>query len=419
MFNYHTVHKIILGDLITPVSAYMKVRDDYPQSALMESSDYHSGENSRSFIALHPIASVAISHGKAICNYPDSSITVDEVNDHFTTADAINQFLKHFTITGEKSNYCGLYGYTSFNAVRYFENINIKDETQQKNDAPDMLYILYKDVVVFDHFSNTLTIIELMSEGEEEDLEDKSDLAFGWNDWGIADFTVVMHAHEGTPAAEWVKNYPHVISPQGVESMDAEGYAEVCTRVMRESGYPEAEICYNPGLKWMAVKPLVAYNLDHAVAVFRNSGKTLLCGFEALNGEWELQWVNEQFLEVSSLPVMLAYFGEDYLRIILPDPSDPDVDNAVDYWFDAQTLTLVKATYVTGYLWYDNEDVWKCRAEGEKLVYSYAEHMERDEEGNWVEVEEEEFSTVDANEEDLVLSTGKRLPVYPKGFVIE
>ena len=256
-------------------------------------------------------------------------------------------------------------------------------------------------------------------EGEEEDLEDKSDLAFGWNDWGIADFTVVMHAHEGTPAAEWVKNYPHVISPQGVESMDAEGYAEVCTRVMRESGYPEAEICYNPGLKWMAVKPLVAYNLDHAVAVFRNSGKTLLCGFEALNGEWELQWVNEQFLKVSSLPVMLAYFGEDYLRIILPDPSDPDVDNAVDYWFDARTLTLKEATYVTGYLWYDNEDVWKCRAEGEKLVYSYAEHMERDEEGNWVEVEEEEFSTVDANEEDLVLSTGKRLPVYPKGFVIE
>ena len=253
-------------------------------------------------------------------------------------------------------------------------------------------------------------------DGEEIDLEDRSDLAFGWNDWGIADFTVVMHAHEGTPAAEWVKNYPHVISPQGVESMDAEGYSEMCTRVMRESGYPEAEICCNPDLKWMAVKPLVAYNLHHAVAVFRSSGKTLLCGFDDLEGEWKLQWVNEQFLEVSSLPVMLAYFGEDYLRIILPDPSDPNVDNAVDYWFDARTLRLDEATYVTGYLWYEDEDVWKCRVEGEKLVYSYAEHMERDEEGNWVEVEEEEFSTVDTNEEDLVLSTGKRLPVYPKGY---
>ena len=44
MYHYHTVHKTILGDLITPVSAYMKVRDDYPQSALMESSDYHDAK---------------------------------------------------------------------------------------------------------------------------------------------------------------------------------------------------------------------------------------------------------------------------------------------------------------------------------------------------------------------------------------
>ena len=49
-YKYHTVSKKILGDLITPVSAYLKVRDAYPQSALMESSDYHSGENSKSFI---------------------------------------------------------------------------------------------------------------------------------------------------------------------------------------------------------------------------------------------------------------------------------------------------------------------------------------------------------------------------------
>ena len=254
------------------------------------------------------------------------------------------------------------------------------------------------------------------SEDGEEDLEDKSDLAFGWNDWGIADFTVVMHAHEGTPAAEWVKRYPHVISPQGVDTMDAEGYAEVCTQVMRESGYPEAEICYNPGLKWMAVKPLVAYNLDHAVAVFRQKGDTLLCGFEALNGEWELQWVNKQFLKVSSLPVLLAYFGEDSLRIILPDPSVPDVDNAVDYWFDARTLTLKEATYVTECLWENARAVWQCSVEGEKLVYSYAEHWVKNEAGQRVRVEEEKFSTVDADPEDLILSTAKRLPVYPEGY---
>lgn len=256
----------------------------------------------------------------------------------------------------------------------------------------------------------------LLDEDGEVDLEDKSDV-FGWNDWGIADFTVVMHAHEGTPAVEWIKKYPHVISPQGVETMDAEGYAEVCARVMRESGYPEAEICYNPDLKWMAVKPLVAYNLHRAVAVFRQNGKTLLCGFDDLDGKWQLQWVNEQFLDVASLPVQLSYFGEDYLRLILPDPSNPDMENAVDYWFDARTLALKDAIYVTGYLWAENENVWRCRVEGEKLVYSYAEHWEKDEAGRWVEVEEEEFSTVQVNKEDLVLSTAKRLPVFPEGYV--
>ena len=55
--------------------------------------------------------------------------------------------------------------------MRYFEHINVKDETQEKNDAPDMMYILFKDVIVFDHFSNELIIIELLSEGEEDDLD--------------------------------------------------------------------------------------------------------------------------------------------------------------------------------------------------------------------------------------------------------
>ena len=169
-YNYHTASRKILGDLITPVSAYLKVRDAYPQSALMESSDYHGGENAKSFIAVHPIGSVSIEHGMGICKYPDNKITETPINEHFTSADLINQFIGSFDISGPESNYCGLYGYTSFNAVRYFENINVKDETQTKNDAPDLLYILYKDVIVFDHFRNELTLIEMLADGEEDDL---------------------------------------------------------------------------------------------------------------------------------------------------------------------------------------------------------------------------------------------------------
>ena len=170
-YNYHTVSRKILGDLITPVSAYLKLRDAYPQSALMESSDYHGGENAKSFIAVHPIGSVSIEHGKGICKYPDGKITETSINETFTSADLIKQFIESFDITGPDSNYCGLYGYTSFNAVRYFENINVKDETQTQNDAPDLIYILYKDVIVFDHFRNELTLIEMLVDGEEDDLD--------------------------------------------------------------------------------------------------------------------------------------------------------------------------------------------------------------------------------------------------------
>ena len=72
-YDYKTISRTMLGDLHTPVSTYLKVRDIFPQSALMESSDYHGSENNRSFIALCPLASVSIDHGTAIFRLPDDS----------------------------------------------------------------------------------------------------------------------------------------------------------------------------------------------------------------------------------------------------------------------------------------------------------------------------------------------------------
>ena len=166
-FTYKTSSRTILADLYTPVGVYMHLRDIYPQSALMESSDYHDANNSRSFIGIHPIASVAIAHGESILTFPDGSIERHIVNKEYRSDNAINDFLNRFKITGEKSDICGLYGYTSFNAVRYFEDIAVKDETMEKNDAPDMYYILYRDIIVFDHFNNKLTIVTMSDELED------------------------------------------------------------------------------------------------------------------------------------------------------------------------------------------------------------------------------------------------------------
>ncbi|MCD8281777.1 MAG: anthranilate synthase component I family protein, partial [Prevotella sp.] len=169
-FKYHTKSRHRLGDLITPVSAYLRVRDVYPRSALMESSDFHGRENAKSFIALHPIASVSIAHGKGRILLPDNSGEEREINDKADAVGLVNDFIRSFDISGEDTEYCGLYGYTSFNAVRYFEHIDVKDETLAENDAPDLMYVLYKDIVVFDHFRSEMTIVELLQDGEEDSL---------------------------------------------------------------------------------------------------------------------------------------------------------------------------------------------------------------------------------------------------------
>lgn len=174
-FEYTTNSRTILADLYTPVGVYMRLRDIYPQSALMESSDYHDANNSRSFIGINPIASVAIGHGQATVSFPDGSTERHEVNKDYRSDKAIHALIDHISVTGEHADCCGLYGYTSFNAVRYFEDIAVKDETQEKNDAPDMLYILYKDIIIFDHFNNLLTIVSLassdLSQNGESDIE--------------------------------------------------------------------------------------------------------------------------------------------------------------------------------------------------------------------------------------------------------
>lgn len=176
-FNYTTQTREILADLYTPVGVYMRLRDIYPQSALMESSDYHGTENSRSFIGVHPIASIAVGHGVVTATYPDGRVEEKELpafgegkgeKCKLAISKAFNDFIQAFHVEGEGSECCGLYGFTTFNAVRYFENIPVKDTTMEKNDAPDIYYIMYKNIIVFDHFNNTMQLITL---GEEAELD--------------------------------------------------------------------------------------------------------------------------------------------------------------------------------------------------------------------------------------------------------
>ena len=175
-FNYHTTTKRLLGDLYTPVSLYMRLRDLYPQSMLMESSDYHGSENAKSFIGIDPMASIQVAHGTLTMTFPNGSSVKRDIpvensdKPKLAVAKAMNDFLGSFHVEGEGCQYYGIFGFTSANAVRYFENIPVKDTTMERNDAPDILYILFKDIIVFDHFNNMIDFVTLGTADELQNL---------------------------------------------------------------------------------------------------------------------------------------------------------------------------------------------------------------------------------------------------------
>ena len=163
-FRYTLASSPLPGDLHTPVSAYLRLRDASTRSILMESSDYHTGRDSRSFIALEPLAEVGIAHGTGFCRLPDGSVRERAVGPDYPADRLIREFMEQF---GPELAGCQLWGFTTFNAVRYFEDIPVKDETRAEHDAPDLLYILFRFTLEFDHFRNRLTLHELVPEGEE------------------------------------------------------------------------------------------------------------------------------------------------------------------------------------------------------------------------------------------------------------
>lgn len=186
-FHFNVCAKALPGDLTTPIGTYLKVRDLYPQSVLMESSDYHGAENNRSFIGLDPIASISIGHGIATLRYPDGTVVTRQIDRDYDVPAAMDSFIHSFDVEGEYATYCGLYGYTGFNAVRYFENIKIKDNTDPLNDAPDIIYILYRYLLVFNGFRDELVLLELCADNEESHAE-IIERALGNNDYALYDF---------------------------------------------------------------------------------------------------------------------------------------------------------------------------------------------------------------------------------------
>jgi anthranilate synthase component 1 len=158
-YKLTTYSKKLLADTITPVNIYLKLRDVYAGSILLESSDYHGHENSLSFICCEPIASFQVKDDVAERRYPDGHFESETLNKAGQVITLLEDFRSSFDTDGVPSKYsnCGLFGYMAYDSIRYFEDVTI---SRTENNIPDILYKLYRYVIIVDHFSNELSLFE-------------------------------------------------------------------------------------------------------------------------------------------------------------------------------------------------------------------------------------------------------------------
>ena len=163
--------KTIIADLYTPVSLFLKIRAHFHQVLLLESSDYSSKENSMSFLCFEPIAGIMLDEDH--CHTYDPSGKKKYDRSAINIIQKMDEFMKSFdfehTELSEKFN--GLFGFTGFDAVQDFEDIQFNKE-KQRDDIPVMRYDFYRFVLCFDHFYEKLSIIENVPENEESRLEE-------------------------------------------------------------------------------------------------------------------------------------------------------------------------------------------------------------------------------------------------------
>lgn len=154
-YQLKTHYKRILADTITPVSVYLKMRDRFPNSILLESSDYHANDNSFSYICCNPIASIKVQDEKVVQQFPDGTSEEIQIGENTDLTVIIDGFAKRFSTTdnGFKFINNGLFGYMAYDAVRYFESVEISKK-ENSVAIPNIFYAVYQNIIAINHFKN-------------------------------------------------------------------------------------------------------------------------------------------------------------------------------------------------------------------------------------------------------------------------
>lgn len=177
------VRRKILADIITPVSIYLKIRDIYPNSLLLESSDYHSKENSYSFICMDPLAEFAVHHNEIRFALPGQDTILEQVGPGKSVVNSLRDFLQAFKMEsgGETLLVDGIFGYSTYDAVQYFEDIRFHSSLPEKEDIPEIRYNFFRYVLAVNHLTNELLLFEHIVNGGESKIDQVTSLLHNRN----------------------------------------------------------------------------------------------------------------------------------------------------------------------------------------------------------------------------------------------
>ncbi len=175
-YKLHTKSRKFLADTITPVSVYLRLRDKFPHSILLESSDYHANENAFSYICFQPMASIKVQNEELFKQFPDGKTEQISLDKSVSLVMEIQDFVSKFDASpsSEKFIQNGLFGYMSYDAVRYFEDLNI-EKKQGNLQIPDLYYAVYKNIIAINHFNNEAYIFS-NSTDHSDNLDEISSL---------------------------------------------------------------------------------------------------------------------------------------------------------------------------------------------------------------------------------------------------
>ncbi len=175
-YSLHKTQKKVLADTFTPVSLYLKIRDRFPQALLLESADYHSNANSKSFICFNPIASFKVLHNQLLLQYPGEREVATEITDKKQVLSALNSFSKDFdTSKLEEGFQNGMFGHINYDAVKYFEDIDVGLKPEESK-IPDIHLKVFSNVIEINHMKNEAFLYHFSLDGKSDNLRDLEDI---------------------------------------------------------------------------------------------------------------------------------------------------------------------------------------------------------------------------------------------------